>query len=175
MIAKRQRLILTLALALAACGGADRPSYDGGLSAIDAGPPDAGTRDSGAAHDAGPADTGAAPDAGLDTTPPWVTSTEPTDDAVDLASGSRMIRIEFSEAMDPSVDALTARIMGSMSGSQITLNVSYGLDGLSADMIANLPAASRVSIDLQALRDLAGNTIEPSSATTDKVLNFRTR
>lgn len=161
--------IPALFIAFAACTGADRSGGDDVAASFDGGADDTGTQDAGFVRDAGTRD------AGFDKIPPRVTATTPADDAVDVPSGSTSIRIEFDESMDQTSNLLTARIVGAMTGGETNLNVVYDSNGTSASMTATLPAASRISIDLQGQRDLAGNPLTQSTALPDGILDFRTR
>ncbi len=113
--------------------------------------------------------------AALDTTPPTVTVTSPTDTAIAVPV-NRVVNIAFSEAMDPlTITTSTVTLKEALSGNNVLGIVVPAVDSASFTPLSNLANNTKyVATVSTGVKDLAGNAMVSNyvfSFTTGSVLD----
>ncbi|MCP3099746.1 Ig-like domain-containing protein [Myxococcus sp. K15C18031901] len=159
-------LTLCAALALTGCDGEDSPAPT----------PDAGQTDAGTEPDSG------VPDAGGDHVAPIATASDPTEGAtgvlpvqtfkVDATNTSlrRLVSVSFDEPMDTTRAQVTLWDRTTPSTPSRALTGQWSEDALTLNLSIPRPEAdlppleedTRYTLDLTALRDVAGNPLDPT-------------
>jgi hypothetical protein len=164
-------LVWTLLLGLGTSCDAETAGGDAG--AVDAGPTDVGVdigvMDLGPSIDFGPVDMG------RDRTPPTVVSSAPAEGAEMIPTGSTMVSITFSEAMDPSNNQAPTRLTSMFGGGNQNLTGMFSSSDCVVTFGLNVEAATDYSMDLSGFTDAAGNRLDGTVLIMDGRLDFSSR